>query len=163
MEKWVTIEAFEGYEVCNNGFVRNKKTGCILKPTANTWGYPSVTLCSAVKRRNISVHRLVALAFIPNPEMLPEVNHLDENKWNNAVWNLEWTTKKANINHGTRTARANEKKFKRIVQCSDSGDILRVWVSLKEAEQAGFNHSAISECCRGKRKSHGGFRWGYAV
>lgn len=163
METWVRIKGFENYEVSGNGFVRNALTGAILKPTLNTWSYPSVTLCSNNKRKNIPVHRLVALAFIPNVNNLPEVNHLDEDKTNNAVWNLEWATKSDNINHGTRTERANEKKLKPVVQCSMDGRTLKVWRSLKEAEQNGFSHSAISDCCRGKRKSHGGFMWRYAI
>ena len=163
METWAKIKGFENYEVSESGFVRNTITGKVLKPTLNTWGYPSITLCADGKRKYVPVHRLVAVTFIPNPEGLPEVNHLDENKTNNAVWNLEWTTKKANINHGTRTARAREKMFKRVAQYLPNGDLLKVWSSAKEAEQEGFCHSAISECCHGKRKSHGGYAWGYAT
>jgi hypothetical protein len=162
METWVKIKGFENYEVSGSGHIKNTATGEILKPTLNTWGYPSVTLCCNGKRKNLSVHRLVAKAFIPNPNNLPEVNHKDENKTNNAVWNLEWTTKKENINHGTRTQRANEKKHKRVVQYSLSGEVVKVWDSVKEAEQYGFHHSAISACCHGKRKSHLGFTWGWA-
>ena len=159
METWVTIKGYENYEVSRNGLVRNAKSGEILKATLNTWGYPSVTLCCDGKRKNVTVHRLVAEAFIPNIHNLPEVNHLDENKTNNAVNNLEWTTKKTNMNYGTRTQRASEKKFKRVVQCSMTGEVIKVWQSVKEAEEYGFHHSAISECCHGKRKSHGGFVW----
>lgn len=163
METWIKVKGFERYEVCDKGCVRNAKTGDILKPTLNTWGYPSVTLCSSGKRKNIAVHRLVAEAFIPNPYNLPEVNHLDENKTNNSVSNLEWTTKKANMNYGTRTQRANEKKFKSVVQYTLTGKVVKVWDSIKDAEQSGFHHSAISACCHGRRKQHGGFAWGYAV
>ncbi len=163
METWVKIEGFETYEVSGNGFVRNAKSGELLKPTLNTWGYPSVTLCHDGKRKNMTVHRLVAEAFLPNPNNLPEVNHLDEDKTNNTVPNLEWTTKKANINYGTRTQRANEKKHKRVIQYELTGEIVRVWDSLKEAEKHGFHHSAISACCRGKRAAHLGYAWGYAV
>lgn len=163
METWVKVEGFENYEVSGNGYVRNAQTGEFLKPTLNTWGYPSVTLCSNGKRRNMTVHRLVAEAFIPNPYNLPEVNHLDENKTNNSVPNLEWTTKKENMNYGTRTQRANAKKFKCVVQYTLAGEVVKNWDSVKDAEQAGFHHSAISACCHGQRKSHGGFAWRYAV
>lgn len=163
MDTWTKIDGFEAYEVSRNGNIRNCNTGKVLKPTLNTWGYPSVTLCANGKRKNVPVHRIVAMAFIPNPNGFPEVNHLDENKEHNAVSNLEWATKKANINYGTRTARANEKKFKCVAQFSLNGTFLRLWNSVKEAEQTGFNHSAISACCHGRRKSHGGFVWRYVV
>lgn len=97
MDVWAKIKGFEGYEVSNTGYVRNAGTGEILKATLNTWGYPSVTLCVEGRRKNMTVHRLVAQAFIPNPHSLPEVNHRDECKTNNSVSNLEWTTKKANM------------------------------------------------------------------
>lgn len=163
METWAKIKDFERYEISRNGCVRNMETGKTLKPTLNTGGYPSVTLCSNAKRRNRTVHRLVAEAFIPNPRNLPEVNHLDENKANNSVSNLEWVTKKANMNYGTRTQRASEKKFKRVVQRTLTGEIVKIWDSVKDAEQSGFHHSAISDCCHGRRKHHGGFVWGYTV
>lgn len=163
MDVWAKIKGFEGYEVSNTGYVRNAGTGEILKATLNTWGYPSVTLCVEGRRKNMTVHRLVAQAFIPNPHSLPEVNHRDECKTNNSVSNLEWTTKKANMNYGTRTQRASEKKFKRVIQYSLTGEMVRVWDSVKDAEQAGFHHSAISACCHGKRKAHMGFVWRYAT
>lgn len=163
METWVKIKGFENYEVSGNGFVRNARSGVVLKATLNTWGYPSVTLCSGTKRKNIPVHRLVAENFILNPHHLPEVNHLDEDKTNNSVYNLVWATKKENMNHGTRTQRASEKRFKRVIQYTLTGDIVKVWDSVKEAEQSGYSHSAISACCHGRRKSHLGYAWGYAV
>lgn len=163
MERWKQIKNYTNYEVSDKGNVRNALNGQILKPTLNTWGYLSVTLCSEKKRKNKTVHRLVAEAFVSNPNNLPEVNHKDENKENNSVENLEWVTKKENINHGTRTKRANEKKFKKVCQYSESGALIKVWESLKEAEKAGYHHSAISACCYGKREFHRGYKWGWAL
>lgn len=160
---WVKIKGFENYEVNQVGCVRNTIGNKVLKPTLNTWGYPCVTLCFGGKRKNIPVHRLVAEAFIPNTANLPEINHLDEDKTNNFVQNLEWTTKKGNVNHGTRTQRASVKKYKPVIQYTLSGCVVKVWGSLKEAEQHGFRHSAISECCHGKRNTHQGYRWGWAT
>lgn len=162
VKEWRKVAGFDRYEVSNTGDIRNIESGKVLKPCPNTWGYPSVTLCGCGVRKNVPVHRLVALAFIPNPAGLPEVNHLDEIKTNNSVENLAWATKKENINHGTRTERANLKKFKRVVQYTLNGEFVRVFDSVKEAASNGFNHSAISDCCNGKRKKHGGYAWGWA-
>lgn len=161
MEAWAKVRGNDKYEVSTLGNVRNADSGKILKTTLNTWGYPTVTLCDNGIHKNKAVHRLVAEAFIPNTNGLPEVNHLDENKSNNSVDNLSWVTKKENMNYGTRTKRANEKKFKSVVQYSLLGAIIKIWNSVKDAEEHGFNHSAISACCHGKRKTHGGFAWGW--
>lgn len=163
MEIWKKIKEFENYEVSNFGNVRNVESGEILKATLNTWGYPCVTLCMKNKRKNKTVHRLVAEAFIVNPNNFPEVNHKDENKHNNCVDNLEWVTKKVNMNYGTRTKRASESRFKKVNQYSVNGELIRVWNSLKEAEESGFKHSAVSECCYGERKTHHGYCWEWAV
>lgn len=163
MTKWKKIDGFEAYEVSTDGNVRNCESGLLLKQTQNTGGYPSVLLYKNKKRKCCTVHRLVALAFVPNPNKLLEVNHIDEDKTNNNVENLVWVTRKENMNHGTRTQRASEKKFKRVVQYSLEGNIVKVWDSVKEAEQSGFFHSAISACCHGQRKTHLGYRWGWAV
>lgn len=162
MTEWKKIDGFEVYEVSNTGSVRNSESGLILKQTLNTGGYPSVTLVTKEKRKCATIHRLVAAAFIQNPDNLPEVNHIDEDKTNNTVENLEWVTKKENMNHGTRTQRASEKKYKRVVQYSINGQPIKVWESVKEAEKNGFFHSAISACCYGKRKTHLGYAWGWA-
>lgn len=162
MEEWKKVKCFENYEISNLGNVKNSISGELLKQTLNTWGYPCVTLCNGNIRKNKTVHRLVAEAFIPNPNNLPEVNHLDEDKTNNSVSNLSWVTKKENINHGTRTKRASEKRYKKVNQYTRNGELVNVWNSLKEAEEAGYSHTAISSCCNGKRKLHCGYAWGWA-
>jgi len=102
---WKDIKGFDNYEVSTDGQVRNKKTGKVLKPRVNRGGYLSVVLYSNGKAISKYIHRLVAIAFIPNPENKPEVNHIDEDKTNNQVENLNWMTGKENINYGTRTER----------------------------------------------------------
>ena len=106
MEQWKpivikvhnTIYDYTGiYEVSNiDGKVRNVKTGRILKQPLNSFGYPVVRLSKDGKARLFKVHRLVATAFVPNPDNLPEVNHKDEDKTNNSVDNLEWSTHQYN-------------------------------------------------------------------
>lgn len=103
MEIYKVISDYPNYEVSNLGNVRNKKTGKVLKPLRHNKGYLQVTLCKERKHKQCLVHRLVSTAFIPNPENKKEVNHLDGNKTNNCVSNLEWVSHSENIIHSFRT------------------------------------------------------------
>ena len=99
------------------------------------------------------VHRLVANAFIPNPFNYPEVNHIDENKTNNCVDNLEWCTRQYNHEYS---------QAKQIAQYDLAGNFITVWKSTKEIErQTGFYHSHISDCCIGTLKTAHGYIWRY--
>jgi hypothetical protein len=93
------IENYPNYFVTKEGKVINAKTNKILKPVFNTGGYQQVTLHNRIKSKNIVIHRLIAKAFIPNPENKPQVNHIDGNKSNNSVTNLEWCTCSENVKH----------------------------------------------------------------
>lgn len=99
--EWRSIPGYEGYEASSQGAVRNAKTGKILKQTANSWGYFEVGVRAAGVTKGVKkkVHRLVALAFVANPEGKAEVNHIDGSKTNNAAANLEWLTKRENFEH----------------------------------------------------------------
>ena len=111
---WRDIPGYEGkYQVSNTGQVRSlnyNHTGKtkILKQGTTIHGYKQVILYKDGKHKRYSVHRLVAQAFIPNPNNLPQVNHKDENKTNNVAWNLEWMSHKDNCNYGTRNKRRSE-------------------------------------------------------
>ncbi len=99
-EIWKPISGYENlYNISNLGNVFSIKSNRNIKPTKNYKGYLMVGLCKNKKRKNCLVHRLVAGAFIDNPNNLPEINHKDENPSNNVVFNLEWCTHKYNMNY----------------------------------------------------------------
>lgn len=123
MEIWRKIEGFENYEVSNLGQVRSlnyKRTGeiKILIPCKNNNGYLKVVLCKSGKQHTKRVHRLVATAFIPNLEGKKEVNHIDGNKQNNKVENLEWCTNLENIQHAWETGLRNEETKKKLSEAN---------------------------------------------
>lgn len=121
-EIWRPVEGYEGlYEVSSYGRVKSLdrydrrkcfRKGRILIQNNDGRGYMSVQLCVNGKIKKYLVHRLVSQAFIPNPDVLPEVNHKDENPENNSVTNLEWCDRKYNVNYGTRKDKVRESQLK---------------------------------------------------
>lgn len=172
MERWKDVVGFEGlYMVSDEGRVWSNLTDRILKPSCCKNGYPRLILRRGGKSHGRCVHRLVAEAFIPNANNLPEINHKDENKSNNYASNLEWCTQKYNSNYGTKIARCAQntdyeevakKNRKPVAQCTVSGEVINIWPSLKQcAKDLGFDNSAIARCCRGKSGTSYGFKWRY--
>ena len=164
-ETWKAIAGFEDlYEVSDLGRVKSlnyNHTGKekILKPGKTHGGYLMVNLCKDGHGKTVKVHRLVAEAFIPNPNNLETVNHKDEVKTNNTVSNLEWMSRVDNV------AYSRPQFTKRSVQMFDkyTGELLATFTSTMEAERlTGINHGGISSCCLGKYKSAGGYIWRYA-
>ena len=151
IEEWRDVPGYEGlYEVSNFGRVR--RNGKILKPSKDKDGYLQVSL-SKNGIKTTTIHRLVARAFIPNPQNLPQVNHKDEDKTNNTVDNLEWCTREYNMNYS---------QAKPILQYDRLGNLIKEWPSaIKVEEELGIDHSSISKCCSGKLKSAGGYLWKY--
>ena len=179
-EIWRDIKNYEGlYQVSNWGRVKTIKTQKIRKLVSNHKGYLLVKLCKNGISVGFSVHRLVAEAFIPNPDNLPQVNHINENKTDNRVENLEWCTNEYNHNYGTRNERARLKKIgnpkmktclgkfgkdhhssKSIIQFTLDDELVRKWDSASDAHRCiGVNYKNISSCCNGQRLSAGGFKW----
>ena len=106
----------------------------------------------------MSVHRLVAETYIPNPHNYPEVNHKNENKLDNNVNNLEWCSTLDNLNHSHVIEKASVAKFRK-VKCVTTG---KIYNSIKEAaNELGLYHSNIVACCNGRRATCGGLEWEY--
>lgn len=164
MEVWKDIEGFEGlYQISNQGRVKSLWFGKekILKG-GKARGYLIIGLYKDGKLVMKLVHRLVAEAFLPNPQNLQEVNHKDENKENNNVENLEWCDRKYNCNFGTRNKKIAEKQGKRVAQIDAvTGEVVRQWASTKECGRNGYSHGNVVECCNGLRKTHKGYIWKY--
>lgn len=186
IEMWKVIDGFGGrYEVSNLGHVRsyangrhgNKEASKVMAAKMTSPGYASVALrkpFSGGKAVYRMIHRLVAEAFIPNPEGKPQVNHKDGNKLNNRAENLEWVTASENSFHAFATGLAKPSQHQKdvvIARCSipvvmldKAMNEIGRFASAKEAsEKTGADHSAIIKCCRGKLKSTKGFKWQYAT
>lgn len=163
-ESWRPILGYEGlYEVSNLGRVRRVK---IITPTRKKHGYMQISLVDRNGvRKSFRLHRIVATAFVPNPEGKPQVNHRDENPENNRASNLEWATAEENTNYGSRTARAAAKNGSKtpVVQIDPATlKVLAEYPGQSAAAQAtGIKISCINACLRGKQKRAGGYLWAY--
>lgn len=163
-ETWKPITGYENYEVSDIGNVKStnfNRTGKarLLKPYINAYGYKEVQLSKNGDVKHFTVHRLVAMMFLPNEKRHAEVNHIDEDKMNNCVSNLEWCGHKHNINHGTRTQRAIDGESVR-VYCVETNTFYK---SASEAGKIlGIKRTAINNCLRGRCNTSGGFHWRYA-
>ena len=175
MEEWKSIAGYEGlYEVSNYGRVKSlgriviRKNGwaCtfkqkILRTHKTLKGYVLVDLHKNNKAKRLYVHRLVAEAFIPNHKKMPEINHKDEDKENNAVGNLEWCSRIENVRYGTGIKRGGQARSKKVYQYSFSGELIKIWDSNRACRAAGFDGKGILLCVKGVTKQHQGYRWSY--
>lgn len=164
MVEWRTISDIPSYMISDAGEIMNASTGKLLKPTP-VRGYEQVTLCDENGHHRRCVHRLVAAAFLPNPEMKPQVNHRDGNKRNNCVDNLEWVTQSENMKHAYSTglqkvipeqiamshARCEDAHKKRVVNIKTD----EIYDSITDcAKQVGLSRAAVSMELTGKTKLH---------
>ncbi len=156
------IAGYEGhYAVTEDGQIYSYHKQGYLSQRLNK-GYYYVSLKLNGEQKIVAVHRLVAQAFIPNPDNLPEVNHIDEDKKNNHFSNLEWCTHDYNIHYGNalKKSKATQQLThpnKKKVLCMETGEI---FFSTQEASrQTGINNTSISKVCNGHRKTAGGYHW----
>ncbi len=170
-EIWKDIEGYEDYKVSNLARVKSLKFGKerILKQGIDNHGYPVVTLCNGTQK-NFKIHRMVAIAFIPNPCNKPEVNHKWGNKLDNRATELEWATKSENQLHAYKIGLIKppmlgkfgkeHPKSRSISQYSLDGKYIDEYESQQEAyEKTGINNRDISLVCSGKLKTAGGYIW----
>lgn len=178
MEEWKDVVGLEGlYRISSEGRcvalerrvrVRGNITRIMqeheIKPCVCTNGYLEYQFTvDGIKYIRLA-HRVVAQAFIPNPNQWPEVNHKDENITNNSVDNLEWCTSKYNANFGHRNEKCYPyKQCKRVRQYSLSGEFIKEWGCMGDAGRStGITATQIARVCKGRQKQSGGYRWEYA-
>lgn len=159
-EEWKPIKGYEGlYEVSNMGRVKSLRYGKerIMSTPDDSSGYKRVKLTKQITKGK-QVHRLVAEAFIPNPMNLPVVNHLDGDKHNNCVSNLEWCTKKENTNHAIKTGLMKPTTNPKPIMAYRSDKFVGTFKSMAEcANKLNCNKRHISDVIHGNRKTHHGF------
>ena len=154
------IAGYEGlYAVTSCGKVWSYRNECFLKPFTNTWGYLYVRLHKDGQSKMYGVHRIVAEAYLPNPENLPQINHKDENKTNNCLQNLEWCDSKYNANYGTRNKKVSNNRKKPILQFDLDGNFIREWECTYDVRNE--VNGNICNCLKGKLPSAYGYKWVY--
>lgn len=146
---WNRVKGYDCYFISDSGDVFSSNKNDFLKQFKDRDGYSRVSL----KDKQVVVHRLVAEAFIPNPENKPQVNHKNGIKTDNRVENLEWATPKENTRHSIDVL---HKRVKR-VQCVENGKIFPSFI--EAAKWAGINSWQITDVIRGRQKCAGGFSW----
>lgn len=158
-EVWRDIPGYEGkYQASSLGRIRGPRT--MHTPFQNHNGYLIATLHMGGTKVRTGVHRLVALAFIPNPESKPQINHINGDKTDNRPENLEWATCSENNLHRRRVLNGGGGRPKKPVVCIDTG---AEYPSITEAAEAtGAHLTKILSCCKGQRNRAGGLRWAYA-
>ena len=148
------------YEISDDGTVYNMTTNRPLKPTLRR-SYMGVSLSSNNAKKSFNIHRLVALSFLKKKDGYDEVNHINGNKFDNRMENLEWTSSSENTKHALKTGLMPDRSL--AVRClTREGNLVGVFTNMLEASKAtGANSRHISCVCKGKRQTTGGYRWEY--
>ena len=162
-KEWRTVIEYDKYEVNQFGEIRHKKRKQILKPRPNRSGYEYVNFRINGESKNFAIHRIVANAFIPNPNGYTEVNHKDYNKSNNCVDNLEWVTSSGNKSHAYKKIENHIIRGKEVEQYTKAGEYVKTYDTVSDAAKAmGCCVAAISNCCLGRTKTSMGFQWRFS-
>ena len=155
---------YDNYEIYSDGRIYSYKYKKFLKPGTNKDGYQQVGLFdNEGKRKMYFVHRIVweAVTGEPIPEGY-EINHRNEIKTDNRFFeNLELVSHKENVNYGSRNSRMAKSKSKQVGAFNKNGELVMTFPSTAECGRQGFCQGAVSNCCRGKLKTHKGFEWRY--
>lgn len=173
MEEWKDIEGYEGkYKASIYGRIKNIKTKKILKQYVGNNGYYRIGLYNNSITKVYEVHRIIAKTFIDNIDRKEEVNHIDGNKLNNNIKNLEWVTHKENIQHAWRTklfepVREASRRYgkdnpaaKKIIQYNLKGQKIKEYESIADAvRETKIHKTSIGKCCNGRQKTAGGYIW----
>lgn len=163
MEVWKDVVGYEGlYKISNKGRIISCGTGNYMKLSKDSKRYITCGLTKDKKQLMHRVHRLVAMAFIPNPNNYPQVNHKDENKSNNCVENLEWCTDDYNRHYGKTVERTAKAHQKQVDQYSINGEFLKTWDGINvAADTLHLSRPHITDCCKGRLNQTGGYVWKY--
>lgn len=153
---WKKLPIDTRYRVSKDGKIMGLD-GRIMKQAKDTRGYMFVTLNNNYRQFHLSIHRAVAMCYIPNPHNLPQVNHKDQDKTNNNVENLEWCTAKENQWHSLNILK-NDPNItkKRPILCVDTGE---VFPSIREAQRVYGKNAHIWEAASGRRKKAANKKW----
>lgn len=173
MGEWRPVPGHPGYEVSAVGEVRNAKTGHLMKQTASNWGYMRTQIREGARRVQLSVHRAVATAFVPNPSGKPQVNHINGDKADNRAENLEWVTPSENVRKAFATGlhqKPSSEHMRRMLRASNASrrrPVIRSdgerFETVKDAATAsGCGHSEVSGVLSGRRKTAHGYGFRYA-
>lgn len=173
-EIWKPIEGYEGiYEISNLGRVKSlarldtigrRIRERIMKCQPDKDGYLNITLSNKGCKKTYLLHRLVAMHFVDNPNGYNEINHIDTDSSNPVASNLEWCTRKYNVNYADAIEKTIKSNSKKVNQLSLDGKYIKTHESIKSAaKEAQIPDSNISACCKGKRSTAGGFKWEYAI
>ncbi len=196
-EIWKDIENYPNYQISNLGRIKSKKritkvgiknvkriirNEKILKPSKLTKGYLGIRLYdNNSNAKTFKIHRLVAQAFISNPNNLSQVNHIDGDKTNNTVENLEWCTCSENMKHSYNIGLRDKEKLKehmsrvgkslknkkghhirKVAQYDQNNKLIKIWESQTKASNSiGISNTSIQNVCAGRKKTAGGYIWKY--